>query len=241
MSQTKDTRGGPPAPPGHPDLAEIEAVRTGEAAPGVAEHVRACYECRAALDELGGIAGSVKAAAAAQRIEFPAGVDEAVSAAIDQRVRAITSGRLRLRVIRWAAPLAAAATVLLAVGLWTASTSHRKAPAGDGSRSRQARREVALLTEGAADAPHAASTPATAAAGFEAEQKKPSDAKRLSPATDIDGNGSIDIVDAYLIARAVRGGGRLERRWDINRDGKVDGRDVDAVARRAVSVGRGGA
>jgi len=233
MSHTKDT------PDGHPDLAEIEALRTGEAAPGVAEHVKACDKCRAALDELGGIAGSVKAAAAAQRIEFPARVNGAVSAAIDERVRAITSGRRRLRVIRWAAPLAVAATILLAVGLWTASTSHRKAPAGDGGRSRHAGREVALLREEAqeaADAPRATSTPAP---GGEYDYLRA--ARELQRNGDIDGSGNIDILDAYALARNLRTGRPGLKHWDFNSDGRVDHADVDVIARRAVSVTRGGA
>jgi len=241
MSQTSAPR--PPRPPrdprdaGHPDLAEIEAVRTGEAAPEVADHVKRCNECRAALGELGGLAESVKAAAALQLVEISARVDKVVFAAIDKRVRALRSGNRRLAAVRWAAPLAAAATLLLAVGLWTASGPRRESPHGaalqaEGRRSR-------LDT----DSPTAAATPATAITAVEeaAVVDREAGTKRGPLRDDFDGSGTVDIVDAYLLSRAVRRGARLERHWDINRDGKVDGRDAEAVARRAVSVFRGGA
>jgi len=61
----------------------------------------------------------------------------------------------------------------------------------------------------------------------------------LQPAAreDIDANGSIDILDAFALARSVDAGrGRAE--WDVTGDGAVDRGDVDAVARVAVSLSR---
>lgn len=52
-------------------------------------------------------------------------------------------------------------------------------------------------------------------------------------AADIDGNGVVDVLDAYLLA------GRLPAGRDVNADGVVDMGDVDAVLRRCVSVSRG--
>lgn len=56
---------------------------------------------------------------------------------------------------------------------------------------------------------------------------------------DVDGSGGVDIVDAFVLARAVaevegeRGLGPL---WDVTGDGVVDEGDVDAVAMRAVRL-----
>jgi hypothetical protein len=46
----------------------------------------------------------------------------------------------------------------------------------------------------------------------------------------------VDIVDAYRLARRLKSGGDVPDAWDVNRDGQVDEQDVDALARRAVSV-----
>jgi len=55
-------------------------------------------------------------------------------------------------------------------------------------------------------------------------------------AADIDGDGSIDIVDALVLAKRIRQNEALEPSWDLNHDGKVDRGDVDAIARKVVSV-----
>ncbi len=58
---------------------------------------------------------------------------------------------------------------------------------------------------------------------------------------DIDRNGQVDILDAFALARRLQSpapsGG--DQALDINGDGLVDQRDVDAVAARAVKVTKG--
>ncbi len=62
---------------------------------------------------------------------------------------------------------------------------------------------------------------------------------------DIDGSGGVDMVDAFVLARAIadeeaRGGGSgVSGLWDVTGDGVVDGGDVDAVAMRAVRLDGG--
>jgi|SRR6185295_1314387 hypothetical protein len=46
----------------------------------------------------------------------------------------------------------------------------------------------------------------------------------------------MDIVDAYSVALRLRSGQSVEPTWDLNGDGKVDGRDVDEIARRSVAL-----
>ena len=48
------------------------------------------------------------------------------------------------------------------------------------------------------------------------------------------------MLDVYLLARHIKDGDRLDPRWDMNGDGVVDQRDVDAIAAIAVSIGKGG-
>jgi Dockerin type I domain len=57
---------------------------------------------------------------------------------------------------------------------------------------------------------------------------------------DIDRSGAVDILDAYTLAVRLRSGGALERRWDLNGDGRVDQGDVDLLARASVSLERRG-
>ncbi|MBK7875502.1 MAG: hypothetical protein IPJ77_07085 [Planctomycetes bacterium] len=53
---------------------------------------------------------------------------------------------------------------------------------------------------------------------------------------DLDGNGRVDVLDAFQVARGVaRGATKPE--WDVDGDGRVDRNDADAVAREAVRTG----
>ena len=58
---------------------------------------------------------------------------------------------------------------------------------------------------------------------------------------DIDRDGKVDILDAFLLARRVDGKQALQREWDIDGNGVVDRSDVDQVAMAAVSLDRGAA
>ena len=55
-------------------------------------------------------------------------------------------------------------------------------------------------------------------------------------AMDIDGSGRVDILDAFVIARAIESGSSLSSTWDVTHDGVIDLRDADAVAATAVSI-----
>ncbi|MCF7955381.1 MAG: hypothetical protein K9M75_06235 [Phycisphaerae bacterium] len=56
---------------------------------------------------------------------------------------------------------------------------------------------------------------------------------------DVDRNGRVDILDAFVLARRVEASERVDLQWDINGDGVVDGKDIDAVAARAVRINKG--
>ena len=53
---------------------------------------------------------------------------------------------------------------------------------------------------------------------------------------DIDRNGRVDILDAFLLARRIESEDSLSESWDVNGDGNVDRGDLDLVAMAAVHV-----
>lgn len=58
---------------------------------------------------------------------------------------------------------------------------------------------------------------------------------------DIDRDGRVDILDAFLLARRVDGKQALDQDWDLDGNGVVDRSDVDKVAMAAVRLDRGAA
>lgn len=68
------------------------------------------------------------------------------------------------------------------------------------------------------------------------EPQQPANVARdLGSERDLDGNGRVDILDAFAIARAIRGG-RNQPKFDINSDGHVNQTDVNTMAQRAVTL-----
>jgi hypothetical protein len=53
---------------------------------------------------------------------------------------------------------------------------------------------------------------------------------------DLDGNGRVDIADAFHLARAIAGNHSLRTDWDVNQDGEVGSKDIDAIACAAVRI-----
>lgn len=61
----------------------------------------------------------------------------------------------------------------------------------------------------------------------------------IAAKTDIDQNGSVNVLDAFQLARHIESTSRPDMKWDINGDGSVNRDDVDLVAFAAVSVDEG--
>ena len=55
---------------------------------------------------------------------------------------------------------------------------------------------------------------------------------------DFDRNGTVDVLDAFALARRIEAPGERRDEWDINGDGAVDKKDVDVIAMAAVSLER---
>lgn len=56
---------------------------------------------------------------------------------------------------------------------------------------------------------------------------------------DINRDGRLDILDAYLLQRRIETAGKIEAQWDLTRDGQVDQRDVQAIAAQSVTLDGG--
>jgi hypothetical protein len=57
---------------------------------------------------------------------------------------------------------------------------------------------------------------------------------------DLNRDGQVDILDAFQLAREIKEGNAQAGTEDFNGDGKVDAADVEILARRAVSLEKGG-
>jgi hypothetical protein len=66
-----------------------------------------------------------------------------------------------------------------------------------------------------------------------------SDIIAVADKTDIDQNGSVDVLDAFRLAHHIESADRPDMKWDVNGDGAVDKNDVDTVAFAAVRLDKG--
>jgi hypothetical protein len=57
---------------------------------------------------------------------------------------------------------------------------------------------------------------------------------------DLNRDGRVDILDAFQLARELKSGKAVSSANDFDGDGKVDGADVEFLAKRAVSLEKGG-
>jgi len=63
-----------------------------------------------------------------------------------------------------------------------------------------------------------------------------SSTQHLAQIGDVNHDGRVDILDAYVVAKAISTGSKLDQAWDVNHDGVVDQKDVDWIAAAAVNV-----
>lgn len=80
-----------------------------------------------------------------------------------------------------------------------------------------------------------ASTMVAAAVLFLALSPKSEDGPPESVDEDLNGNGRVDILDAFVMAREIRSG-RGQRIHDVNGDGQLDQTDINEIAQRAVML-----
>lgn len=56
---------------------------------------------------------------------------------------------------------------------------------------------------------------------------------------DINQDQSVDILDAFALARQIEGGGAVQSKMDFNNDGVIDRGDVDWIAQSSVKIEKG--
>jgi hypothetical protein len=62
---------------------------------------------------------------------------------------------------------------------------------------------------------------------------------KATAAEDINRDGTVDILDAFQLAREIKSGKTISAGLDLNGDGRVDAADVELIARHAVSLEKG--
>ena len=60
--------------------------------------------------------------------------------------------------------------------------------------------------------------------------------QHLAQIGDVNRDGRVDILDAYVVAKAISTGAKLDPAWDVNHDGIVNQKDVDWIGAAAVNV-----
>jgi len=71
---------------------------------------------------------------------------------------------------------------------------------------------------------------------FWQHQDHPAVTRPAHVAADLDGNGKLDILDAFALARQLQSSAPHDPACDVNHDGAVDRADVDAIAQLAVRL-----
>jgi hypothetical protein len=57
---------------------------------------------------------------------------------------------------------------------------------------------------------------------------------------DVNGDGQFNMVDALALAKHIADNDKPDKAWDVNGDGVIDQKDIDAIASSAVSLKQGG-
>jgi Dockerin type I domain len=57
---------------------------------------------------------------------------------------------------------------------------------------------------------------------------------------DLNGDGKVDILDAFMLAKKLQGAPTSDLQLDVNGDGVIDRRDVETIAAHAVSLEKKG-
>ncbi|MFI4862075.1 MAG: dockerin type I domain-containing protein [Phycisphaerales bacterium JB063] len=160
--------------------------------------------------------------------------------AIQQRER---RGRSRyvLAFIGAGGVVAAAAAVTFAVWINTGTSPAGLAPLASNEADTPDHRQPTDAGPADAAAQQAESTD-TQAPGANAAARPGTQARPTALTGDLDHSGTLDILDAFALARAIKNDGPAARSRDsdFNHDGKVDQQDADWLADRAVSLRRDG-
>ncbi len=173
----------------HPDLAELDLVRTGEASAEVSVHASSCADCQKHLAQLQELDSELRL-----DLELTPRPDADQDVLSFIRAHASSIQKSPQSIIPWRrAILAAAAIIALCLAL--------------------------VWMRGLKDVDDRGTQP-----------------PEIVRKEDINGDGTVDIIDAYLLASRIEAKGTLASEWDLNADGEVDQSDVDLLADQAVAL-----
>lgn len=168
----------------HPTLDELDACRTGEAEPAVRDHVQDCPACRQRLQRLTRLAGALRGELA-ETAAAPPPLDAAMRNRIRDEAGRIRRRRTVLRVLFHPVAAAAAAGLLLALGLALYLPRHTE--------------RSAALRRGDLDRSGAVDILDAYLLARRLERREP-----VPAAADLDGDGAVDARDVQLLTeRAV--------------------------------------
>ncbi len=204
-------------------LADLDAVRTGEAtpAPGINR------DDRQVLDDLEKIS-EIFAWAKPDAGEIPESVDQNVLSLIKDKSREIKRSRKVVRIypgFKWAA--AAAMGIIVCLISYTQLHDSHDSPAPEKNmKVLQAEydkpKKKTLLSENKTIPVYSGSDKSV----------------HESP-DDVDGNGRVNIIDAYIMDRRLMSGVSMPKKLDLNGDGKVNSEDINTIVKTSVSLGKG--
>jgi hypothetical protein len=241
---------------GHLDELTLELCRLGEASDEDRAHLQGCTLCQTRLENLEGVAADLHF----ENLPIPNEVDKAVFALADENaLRVKRTHKMRKRLL-WAAPAAAAAAAFIMVvipGQMSAPEQDAPSPLelavkAESSAAEKENAEEYRTDEASVDERIAALDGDQGGENSPSPQKqsvtKPEDPRpeladsrnegtgNLSKGTDINGDGKLNILDAYAMAKALKAGGVKGKAWDQNGDGQVNARDVRSLALAAVAL-----
>ncbi len=205
----------------HLDPLTLDLLRTGEASAADRAHLDGCPQCREELVAARRFASDFQDLASVGRAPAPE-IPESVEARIRWNARK-SAARVRRRGLRLPAARrwAVAAAVVLLAGISTLGVLEDEGPESIVAPSL---------------APSMSASPATE----ELSARVFADEADGSGSFDVNGDGRLDILDAFALARALEAGETSRGGWDFNADRIVDGKDADALAMRAVAIGARG-
>jgi hypothetical protein len=234
----------------HLDELNLELCRLGEGSSEDRAHLQSCELCRERMVRLEGVAADLHFQIPDLSADVFGDLDKKIAGLADENASRIQrTHKMRKRLV-WIAPAALAAAAFVMVVI----------PGKMSSPTDSATLQVEeVLNQNAPDSP-SPELPIKLAdsAGDEKVQDiidspppknqsvtKPEDlhpeladvqdegAGKLK--TDVNGDGALNILDAYAMARALKAGEGNEN-WDQNGDGKVGARDVQRLAQAAVAL-----
>ncbi len=220
---------------GHLDWEALDRVRCGEGSSEERAHLAACAACRAELDAIERVAGSLKQRIADAGTGVPNERDDAILAAARGRAAAIRSRKL-VRLPWWRQPraLALAASLMVAGGAGYLTFLQRDAP-WERSKVAESGRPAAEPPASTSDAPAAPAVPAPATASAPAPATAVADSRSLGDRMGAKAPGSA--------LEAVRAPARNEHAFADRQDGdsKLTGEPAKkeaALAKTGVEKGR---